>query len=390
MNISDLFPGEDVSWQLDREKDEFQPGSGSYFKQLRILSRRAFLLIIRDKILLWTRLGAHVFIGIVLGLMFQGIGNNAERAYNNAACLYFNHVVLIFAAMMATVLTIPMELPVIVREHMNCWYSVKMYFLTQTLIDVPFQVFFTIIYQCITYFLTGQPPVFESFALVSLLAIVLSIAAQSVGVAVGASIDPQTAVFIGPILTVPMLLFCGFLISIKNMPTYMQWIPYITYLKYAYEGTMAIIYQKGRGDLDCEQPYCHFKSPEVFMEELDLTEAVYWPNLAILTLFAVSMDMGHAFGIVFFGGVFTTEINSRDFRRGYAFRPRQDVEVEHRSWRMDKVATREDRTQAPPKNFQLCPAVWRALQFPGAKRPQLGPRTFTSPAAPEHAEPCDR
>merc|ERR1719242_907026 len=84
------------------------------------------------------------------------------------------------------------------------------------------------------------------------------------GLVIGCACDIQTAIYLGPITTIPILLFSGFFISIQNIPVYLQWCAYVAYVRYGFEGTMLSIYSYDREPLQCSVPYCHFKHPNKF------------------------------------------------------------------------------------------------------------------------------
>ena len=62
----------------------------------------------------------------------------------------------------------------------------------------------------------------------------------------------------------------------------MQWCAYAAYVRYGFEGTMLSIYSYDREPLECSVPYCHFKHPHKFLEELNLQDGVFWVDVVVL------------------------------------------------------------------------------------------------------------
>lgn len=68
-----------------------------------------------------------------------------------------------------------------------------------------------------------------------------------------------------------MVLFSGFFSKLSDIPWYLSWLTYVSYVRYSFEGTMIAIFGLNRGKLKCNQEYCHFKIPEKILENFSLT-----------------------------------------------------------------------------------------------------------------------
>lgn len=86
-------------------------------------------------------------------------------------------------------------------------------------------------------------------------------------------LSSQTAVYVAPVTGIPVLLFSGFFVNFDTIPKYMQWLTYVSYARYSWEGTVVAIYGNKRGPLECKDKRCIFTNSEDVLASMDVEES---------------------------------------------------------------------------------------------------------------------
>eukprot|EP00741_Cyanophora_paradoxa_P010511 tig00000158_g10163.t1 len=142
---------------------------------------------------------------------------------------------------------------VFLRERTGGWYRVSSYFLAKSAVDLPFIVFFPVLFCFISYWMVNLRAGFNYFLLFLAAVITTAVAGQarppprprhthphprprpSVGLAVSAaSPNVQAATAIGSTTTIILLLFGGFYANNDTIPVWLRWIQWLSFVKYGF------------------------------------------------------------------------------------------------------------------------------------------------------------
>lgn len=196
----------------EHSNTNFQVQSSSkilpFSQQVKHLMHRKYLVLVRDRIFVPLRLFAHIATSIMLGLLFQNVGNNAFRFVDNYRYLqsvtmaqtFFAYSSLLTASSLISILflfretkfisfSVPNDFYIIKRETFNQFYSLKAYFVAFVLADFPVTLVCSIFYVPLSYVMTDQPLEIRRFLAFFVISLSLSYAAQGVGILIGCTVN---------------------------------------------------------------------------------------------------------------------------------------------------------------------------------------------------------
>ena len=101
----------------------------------------------------------------------------------------------------------------------------------------------------------------------------------------------QISVFVVPASNIPLVIFSGFFLNLRDVPKWLRWLTDVSYFRYAFEGLALSVYGYNRPNLKCSEPYCYFKSPLKFLQEFEMADAVYAYDVLALTIWAVAANV---------------------------------------------------------------------------------------------------
>ncbi|XP_005184543.2 ATP-binding cassette sub-family G member 4 [Musca domestica] len=255
----------------------------SYMNQLSVLMHRGYIKAKRDTTLTHLRIGVNVFVAIILGAVYANSGKEGSRVIDNYNLLFAILIHHSMTTMMLTVLTFPIEMSILLKEHFNRWYSLKAYYTSITLLDLPISIVGSLLFTIIIYLWSYQPMEWSRFWMFFAISVLTVFVGQSFGLMIGAWFDVVNGTFLAPVLTIPMMMFAGFGVTLRDLPSYLKWGSHISYLRYGLEGFVSAIYGNDRGTLECEEaPYCHYRYPRKFLDEITMRGDQFWNDIIAL------------------------------------------------------------------------------------------------------------
>ncbi|XP_033153719.1 ABC transporter G family member 2 [Drosophila mauritiana] len=260
-----------------------------FWTQLSVLLRRHLRSMSRDMFAVQMRLVMHVVVALLLGVVYWQIGGDAQKIVSNVSCLFFVILFVFAGNAMPSILLCMQDSAVFIREYYNGWYSLGAYYLSKVLADLPLQLTCPTMFISIGYFMTGQPPEFQRFAMCWALCVMTAFIGHFIGVIAGSLFTMQLAIFLVPSATIPFLLFSGFFIRLNELSWFLRPICDVSFFRYIFEGLMRAIYGYDRGELECyaTNNFCYYRTADQFLKDFQMQGNEFCWDMAVLGMFLI-------------------------------------------------------------------------------------------------------
>ncbi|XP_050116843.1 ABC transporter G family member 22 isoform X3 [Malus sylvestris] len=191
----------------------------------------------------WLRFTQVLSTAIILGLLWwQSDANNPKGREDQAGLLFFISVFWGFLPVFTAIFTFPQERAMLVKERSADMYRLSAYFASRTTSDLPLDLMLPVMFLVVVYFMAGLRPSAETFFLSVLTVFLCIVAAQGLGLAIGATLmDLKKATTLASVTVMTFMLAGGFFV--KEVPVFISWIRYMSFDYHTYRILLKVQYE---------------------------------------------------------------------------------------------------------------------------------------------------
>nr|AIU41652.1 ABC transporter family protein [Hevea brasiliensis] len=166
----------------------------------------------------WLRITQVLSTAIILGLLWwQSESSSPKGLQDQAGLLFFIAVFWGFFPVFTAIFTFPQERAMLNKERAADMYRLSAYFLARTTSDLPLDLLLPVLFLVVVYFMAGLRMSAGPFFLSLLTVFLCIVAAQGLGLAIGATLmDLKKATTLASVTVMTFMLAGGYFVKIRN------------------------------------------------------------------------------------------------------------------------------------------------------------------------------
>eukprot|EP00090_Calanus_glacialis_P000149 TRINITY_DN10091_c0_g1_i1.p1 TRINITY_DN10091_c0_g1~~TRINITY_DN10091_c0_g1_i1.p1 ORF type:complete len:664 (-),score=109.27 TRINITY_DN10091_c0_g1_i1:412-2403(-) len=239
MNLQNLID-ENKAIEIEfNSKNTRSQYKSSFCGQMRALLWRSWLSNMKEPMVTRIRFFQVITAAIVFGLLYFDQSLDQKGIMNINGVIFLCVINMSFSNMFMVVNLFCQEIPLFLREHFNGMYSTYAYFFSKQIVELPIVFTIPLLFISIIYFMVGLNSSLTRFACSLLILELVVQCAVSFGYFVSClASTPQIAMAMAAPLLMPLMLFGGFFINDGSIPDWINWLKYLSWLRYGNEAMM--------------------------------------------------------------------------------------------------------------------------------------------------------
>ncbi|KAF2289585.1 hypothetical protein GH714_037309 [Hevea brasiliensis] len=191
----------------------------------------------------WLRITQVLSTAIILGLLWwQSDSSSPKGLQDQAGLLFFIAVFWGFFPVFTAIFTFPQERAMLNKERAAEMYRLSAYFLARTTSDLPLDLILPVLFLVVVYFMAGLKMSAGPFFLSLLTVFLCIVAAQGLGLAIGATLmDLKKATTLASVTVMTFMLAGGYFV--KKVPIFVAWIRYMSFNYHTYKLLLKVQYE---------------------------------------------------------------------------------------------------------------------------------------------------
>ncbi|CAI0402381.1 unnamed protein product [Linum tenue] len=189
----------------------------------------------------WLRITQVVSTAAILGLLWWQSDTSSPKGLQ-AGLLFFIAVFWGFFPVFTAIFTFPQERAVLSKERSADMYRLSAYFMARTTSDLPLDLILPVLFLLVVYFMAGLKMGAAPFFLTMITVFLCIVAAQGLGLAIGASLmDLKKATTLASVTVMTFMLAGGFFVN--RIPVFISWIRYMSFNYHTYKLLLKVQYE---------------------------------------------------------------------------------------------------------------------------------------------------
>ncbi|GAB4857192.1 ABC transporter G member 22 [Ancistrocladus abbreviatus] len=191
----------------------------------------------------WLRITQVLVTAIILGLLWWQSDNKTPKGLQDqTGLLFFLAVFWSFFPVFTAIFTFPQEKAMLKKERAADMYRLSAYFVARTISDLPLDLLLPLLFITVVYFMAGLRLNAATFFLTVLTIFLEIVAAQGLGLVIGASLmDVKKATTLASVTVMAFMLSGGYFV--QKVPVFILWLRYLSFNYYTYRLLLKVQYK---------------------------------------------------------------------------------------------------------------------------------------------------